>query len=87
MSYYIITEHRGRKITDKAAVGAEDPETALRICPIKQLPPRARKRWQFIDDGLGGGALIDPRDQDHCFRADPREFVAEPEAQDYHDHP
>jgi hypothetical protein len=44
------------------------------------MPPDARA-WPFIDDQLGGGALINPRDPDHCIRADPRE-LSDPEEED-----
>ena len=68
---YLITEHRRRRIMDKMMVGGADgPEDALRRM-IGSRPHLAR--WGFIDDGLGGGALVDPADEDHCFRADPRE--------------
>ena len=72
MYFYIITEHRGRRIESKAGVGGNGPEDALRTCRLKSMPPEVRKYWQFIDDTLGGGALVDPRDEYHCFRADPR---------------
>ncbi len=73
MPAYLITEHRGRKIKDKAMIQAADQETALRFYATGPflMPPEAR-HWRFIDDGLGGGALIDPLDKDHCLRADPR---------------
>ena len=73
MHFYIISEHRGRRIESKAGVIADSgPEEALRDCSLKSMPPEVRKYWQFIDDTLGGGALVDPRDEYHCFRADPR---------------
>jgi hypothetical protein len=72
---YQITEHLGRKIKAKLLINAPDPdpEQALRMSarPPFKMPPEAYK-WRFIDDGLGGGALIDPKDEDHCLRADPR---------------
>jgi hypothetical protein len=76
MPAYIVTEHRGRKIREKLFVGnAADPEEALRVCcgpPIKRPPDILQ--WRYIDDGMGGGALIDPADEDHCLRADPRDI-------------
>jgi hypothetical protein len=73
MPVYQITEHHGRRITERWIMGMPDAETALRLSarpPFKR--PVGMDKWRFIDDGLGGGALIDPNDEDHCFRADPR---------------
>jgi len=68
---YLITEHRRHRVADKMVGGGVDgPEDPLRRM-IGSRPHMAG--WQFIDDGLGGGALVDPNDPDHCFRADPRE--------------
>ena len=73
MIQYAISEHVGRKVRQKWSVMAEAPEQALRLTAIPPFkhPPGAAN-WHFIDDGLGGGALIDPQDADHCLRADPR---------------
>ena len=72
---YLITEHHGRRIKAKLLMNADGIEDALRMSarPPFKMPPEAH-HWRFIDDGLGGGALIDPRDEDHCLRADPREI-------------
>jgi hypothetical protein len=73
MIAYNISEHRGRKIKEKWFITAIDPEAALRISTAFPFKPLTHAHeWQFIDDGLGGGALIDPADEDHCIRADPR---------------
>lgn len=79
MPVYIITEHHGRKIKERLLIHANDQEQALRLSarPPFKMPPEAH-RWRFIDDGLGGGALIDPRDENHCLRADPRDWDDEP---------
>ena len=79
MPVYIITEHHGRKVEEVLAIHADNLEQALRLScyPPLKMPPEAR-HWPFIDDGLGGGALIDPRDEDHCLRADPRDWDDDP---------
>jgi hypothetical protein len=73
MPSFYITEHHGRKIKEKMMMSAGSPEEVLRACvggPCKMPPDVAR--WRFIDDGMGGGALVDPKDEDHCLLADPR---------------
>ena len=75
MPVYQISEHFGWKVRQRMLVGAPDQEKALRAImepPFERMPPEARN-WLFIDDTLGGGGLIDPKDPDHFFRADPRE--------------
>ena len=81
MPAYLITEHHGRRIKPKSIMLSNDPSGALAaFCTIPStvtsMPPDAG-RWRFIDDGLGGGALIDPRDDDHCLRADPRKVAVD----------
>jgi len=78
MPAYRITEHHGRKIRAKLTINAPNQEQALRMSagPPFKMPPEARK-WAFIDDGLGGGGLIDPKDENHCLRADPRSELDE----------
>ena len=74
MPLFLITEHHGWKIRERLLINAADQEEALRFSagtPFR-MPPDART-WPYIDDGLGGGALIDPGDENHCLRADPRE--------------
>ena len=85
MPMYNVTEHRGRRVRVRSAVGAKDPRNALQIAtmPPAVMPPNI-KQWRFIDDGCGGGALIDPSDEDHCIRADPRnieDYISEDEDQ------
>ncbi len=73
MQGYLITEHHGPDVRDLILMMASNQKTALMLScwPPFQVPEDAA-HWHFIDDGLGGGALIDPKDEDHCFRADPR---------------
>ena len=74
MIAYSISEHRGRRSRAKWFIAAPDPESALRISTMPPFKPLTHAHeWQFIDDGLEGGALVDPSDEDHCIRADPRE--------------
>jgi len=71
--YYLITEHFGDELQQKWLMIANDQEEALRLCCCPQFKtPKGAKNWRFIDDGLGGGAIIDPADETHCMRADPR---------------
>ena len=78
MPIYFLTEHHGHKIRPCAMAGASSPETALRglVATVRSSGATA---WPYIDDTLGGGALIYPRDPDHCWRADPRTFDEEDE--------
>ena len=70
---YNISEHLGRRSKDLWVVAAPDPESALRISTMPPFKPLMHAHeWPFIDDGLEGGALVDPADEDHCIRADPR---------------
>ena len=80
VALYLITEHRGWRVRQRLFINATDQEHALRASaggPFR-MPPEART-WPYLDDSLGGGALIDPADEDHCLRADPREGIAYPE--------
>ncbi len=72
MMYYKISEHFGRRIRKTTIVAAEHPNDALLFAAGRPfLVPADADGWNYIDDGLGGGALIDPNDEDHCLRADP----------------
>ena len=80
MPVYNVTEHRGRRIKNRGIFGAESVEDALRISTMPPLiTPSNISQWRYIDDGVGGGALVDPNDEDHCFRADPRREEADSE--------
>lgn len=73
MPTYIITEHHRRRIKEKWVIETDNPEDALRKSTNPPFKPLAHACWwPYIEDGLGGGALIDPADPDHCIRADPR---------------
>jgi hypothetical protein len=80
--FYIITEHHGRKIKERMSITGESPEAALRLAlsvplkPSAAMPPE-NNNWRYIDDGLGGGAIVDPHDENHCYRADPRKLGGE----------
>jgi len=59
MPVYQITEHHGRRITERWIMGMPDAETALRLSakpPFKR--PAGIEKWRFIDDGLGGNPSL-----------------------------
>lgn len=83
MPTYQISEHRGHRVKAFWVVNFETPEKALRCSTCPPLKPfKHMGKWLFIDDGTGGGALIDPNDPDHCLRADPRPDEDEQEDDD-----
>ena len=73
MPIYVITEHRGQDVKAVATLTCFDARGALRkVMKPPQTIPSDICMWRCIDDGMGGCAIIDPSDEDHFFRADPR---------------
>ena len=72
MMYYRVSEHFGRRIRKQLVVVAEHPNDAVLFAAGPPfLVPQGADGYNYIDDELGGGALVDPDDPEHVLRADP----------------